>query len=451
MPLIASKANAAAGAFGFASLASADKYFVSWWSNGTETLAGRAVTTTPTNIFHIAQNGVSGVSKPGFYKFSSDGSVRTYHYNTNANWYGEYFDVVELDNGNIASVGEFVAANYNSPTLTIHNTTPAIVSSVSYTGTQHGSFRSVSKSAYQSNYVLCGGDFQLGGTSGRQGLFAVYDTTSNTFIGHNTLVRSSYVGETVVGIKQISDGTIYTITTGPASFLSTWEAFLSKWNASLQHQWSYYWSSGVQFDISDTAFDSSDSFYLCGYDYSTSPNVGYVMKATNNGSTPSISFVARLKNPTYAVEARGMTVDSNNNVYVAYSCGDNKSYLVKFNSSGTLQWQRSIQFDAGTYFTPGKIEVKNDVLYFCGYSLISSTWYSTIMAFPTDGSATGSWNVNGITVTYAVSTALSTHSASNGTLTSFTPTFPTRTSTNTSTGLSLVSYTPTSDGRSKIP
>lgn len=91
-----------------------------------------------------------------------------------------------------------------------------------------------------------------------------------------------------------------------------------------------------------------------------------------------------------------ISLDSSGNVYVlgAYTVGG-YLLLLKYNSSGTIQWARYISGVFGA-----SLEVKGSAMYISASS--SSTQF--VLKLPTDGSKTGTYTVGGVTITYAVDT-----------------------------------------------
>jgi hypothetical protein len=95
--------------------------------------------------------------------------------------------------------------------------------------------------------------------------------------------------------------------------------------------------------------------------------------------------------------------DSDGNIYVAgngYFGGySTEGFLAKYNSSGTLQWQRKIGASASAVRFES-LKVSGDDIYAVGgFNLNPSRGF--IACVPTDGSLTGTYSLHGQTVTYA--------------------------------------------------
>ena len=147
----------------------------------------------------------------------------------------------------------------------------------------------------------------------------------------------------------------------------------AKYNSSGILQWQRQLAS-TQGPGSSIAVDSLGNVYVCMFD-STTPAGGvncylYILKYNTSGV---IQWQRRWGNSSYHIYARSITVDSSGNVYV---CGEADIgfrnpgpnwLIVKFNSSGVAQWQRTLGESTGTINKPQSITVDNlDNVYVCG-------------------------------------------------------------------------------------
>lgn len=101
----------------------------------------------------------------------------------------------------------------------------------------------------------------------------------------------------------------------------------------------------------------------------------------------------------------GCCVDSSSNIYASFSIGPSNQYIVivKYNSSLTLQWARSIVVSGQSLQAYAIACNSTDVVFtFRGFG----TGY-TLMKIPSDGSKTGTYTVGGVTYVYGVETSLS--------------------------------------------
>jgi hypothetical protein len=143
-----------------------------------------------------------------------------------------------------------------------------------------------------------------------------------------------------------------------------------------------------------TAFgDSNDNAYAGGYSGSSS----WATKVNSSGTLQwSKSFGSGQQFPQKGA------VDSSGNVYWGHNDGT-KHYIIKLDSSGNVQWQRTIYGSAGTSNSGNPVIVSGNNMYitFSASDGFNVSGYTAIL--PTDGSKTGTYTVNGKTITYAAS------------------------------------------------
>lgn len=143
-----------------------------------------------------------------------------------------------------------------------------------------------------------------------------------------------------------------------------------------------------------TAFsDSNDNAYFGGYTDSGS----WATKLNSSGTLQwSKSFGSSQQFPKFG------TVDSSGNVYWGHNDGT-KHYIIKLDSSGNVQWQRTIYGAAGTSNSGHNMIVSGNNLYVTFSASDGSNVNGYAAILPTDGSKTGTYTVNGKTITYAAS------------------------------------------------
>jgi hypothetical protein len=262
-------------------------------------------------------------------------------------------------------------------------------------------------------------------------------------------------------------------------------AYLIKYNTSGVVQWQKIFGStsgSVGNNIRGMAVDSSGNIYTCGELYD--PTYSYGIQVVKFSSSPTITWQRKLYTG-YPVLSYGLCIalDSSNNVFVGGYTNNsgNKVEIVKYDTSGALQWNRRIS-GADMYCNAVAIDSSGNA-YFCGYADISGIgiifilkyntsgtiqWQRTIsngrscncqgatigsdgklyltgstapasgttylfnLVVPTDGTKTGTYTLNGYSYTYAASSftdAASTltdtttsHPLNNATSTAETPT-----------------------------
>ncbi|NBW19533.1 MAG: hypothetical protein EBR82_67325 [Caulobacteraceae bacterium] len=128
-----------------------------------------------------------------------------------------------------------------------------------------------------------------------------------------------------------------------------YQVFITKYNPSGVIQWQRYLGSARSGFGSGVAVDSSNNIYFTGY-IDELPPAGANLKASivakyNSSGTLQWQRILRDTVTTAGVYGNGIAVDSSSNVYVTgyYYNGANYDILLyKLNSSGTIQYQKSI-------------------------------------------------------------------------------------------------------------
>lgn len=337
-----------------------------------------------------------------------------------------------------------------------------------------------------------GSSFYAGGTINR-GVgtgddFAVvrFDSSGNIvwqkiLIGNDT--------DDVTGTSVDSSDNIYVSGYSPSS-TGTYRASLIKWNSSgtLQYQKEFHTSGGQNY-FATGVVAKGNNVYACGQ--GSSQFDAFVLNYSQSGD--SITWQKKLA-ASGSDSFQGITADSSENLYLAgftgsdftrglvakynssgtlqwqrkitqagsegtnfyevaidsssnvYALGDTnvsgarRLIIVKYNSSGTIQWQRTITQTGGEVRTPQSIAILGDVMYIGGITqAINSFFFARL---PTDGSLTGTYTVGGLSYTYAASSlteAAGDLSGSDNSLSLNTSTFTDGTPTHVNTTTSIAS------------
>ena len=157
------------------------------------------------------------------------------------------------------------------------------------------------------------------------------------------------------GIAVDSSGNVYVCGYGNNSSGNAIQS-ISKWNTSGTIQWQRTLTdaySSPDEGATSIAVDSSGNVYVCGYGNTSSSS--YVQSISKWNTSGTIQWQRTLTDAytTHLGFAYGITVDSSGNVYVC-GLGNNSSgktiqSISKWNTSGTIQWQRTL---TDTYSTP---------------------------------------------------------------------------------------------------
>lgn len=171
----------------------------------------------------------------------------------------------------------------------------------------------------------------------------------------------------------------------------------AKYNTSGTIQFQQQMSGTTQFY--SIKVDSSGNLYLVGIASSTANLI------TKLSGTPTITWQRTLTGSSGFV-LYDVAFDDDGNVYVS---GQTRSlipaggFLAKYDSSGTLQWQRTLTQTNDVRFV--KLNVYQNTIYVSGFSNNGTNNCPFAAKFPTDGSATGTYTLAGLSYTYAAGSA----------------------------------------------
>ena len=135
--------------------------------------------------------------------------------------------------------------------------------------------------------------------------------------------------------------------------------------------------------------DSSGNMYVCG-GYLGSGWAPRLIKLSTSGS---ISW-QRYASTSTGYILGGVVTDSEDNVY-AFNQSGSRCLIWKWNSSGTLQWERGLRTSNSSTFSAEELKCDgNDNLYLIGYAVVtpSSRYHSIVAKFKSDGSITGTYS-----------------------------------------------------------
>ena len=257
------------------------------------------------------------------------------------------------------------------------------------------------------------------GNSGRSGI--TVDSSNNLFMtlgfgggAYKSIAKLNSNGEYQWLSTSVGDGTNY-IGAGPITTDSSgnvyWggdiqgynNALICKLNSSGTIQWTYLFSNGATATVTyvqGIRVDSSGNVYVLlrrssgGYDGGTS----YLIKLNSSGSIVwQVAMAGATLSPIKFFDCYGLGIDSFNNLYVCGSVqrsGATSAYtsmLIKFNSSGTVQWQKYIELGAIYSGSAYCLFVDaNDNIFIGGYmDSISFSGYSYVAKVSSSGTFLG--------------------------------------------------------------
>ena len=168
----------------------------------------------------------------------------------------------------------------------------------------------------------------LGGTSGESGYKVGVDSSGNVYVVGFTLSAGAGSRDLIVA-KYNSSGTI-------------------QWQRTLG-------GSSIEYG-NDIVVDSSDNVYVCGYTNSSGAG-NYDLLVAKYNSSGTIQW-QRTIGGTGKDYGHGIDIDSSGNIYVtggttSVGSGNRSTLTMKLNSSGTPQWQRTLYGSSTTEFFAG--------------------------------------------------------------------------------------------------
>jgi len=214
---------------------------------------------------------------------------------------------------------------------------------------------------------------------------------------------------------------------------------IAKYNSSGTLQWQV--SVGASTTTGNSiAVDSSGNVFTVGYSNNTGVDTAQLLKYNTSG----VLQWQRTLGSSRASYAFGICTDATGNVYF---CGytntqfnSNDALIAKYNSSGSIQWQRTLSTSASDEFL--SIVVSGDNLFVCGDTAKTGTVDFLFACLPIDGTKTGTYTVGGNSYTYAASSLTDSAgglSSSTSSLTDAATTRTAATSTLTNTATTLTS------------
>jgi uncharacterized delta-60 repeat protein len=243
-----------------------------------------------------------------------------------------------------------------------------------------------------------------------------------------------------------SSGNVYVFGDTESTGAGGIDFLLAKYNSSGTIQWQRVLGGSGTEQGNGIAVDSSGNVYVIGNTASTGAGGNDFLLAKYN-SSGTIQW-QRVLGDTGTEVGYSVAFDSSDNIYVAgytnsTGAGGIDFLLAKYNSSGTIQWQRVLGGSGSDYGRSITID-SSDNIYVVGYtgSVGAGSDDLLIAKLPSDGSLAGTYVLDGVNIVYAASAltgATSTLTAATSTLTGATSTLNAETSTLTGATPSLTS------------
>jgi hypothetical protein len=273
-----------------------------------------------------------------------------------------------------------------------------------------------SANVYVTGYVRRG--------AARDIFIAKYDT-SGTIQWQRTLESAfNSVGDVGTGVAIDSSGNVHISGySPPTEFSAEYQAYIIKYDTSGSLQWQRKLHGAAKDFTYGVAVDSSSNVYVVGESDYLSPNGisrGLIAKYNSSGT---IQWQRSLGNATAQSRINSIAVDSSANLFI---CGTTSivvgtMQIAKYDTSGTIQFQRNLT--NGTTIDGYSIALYSNNIYVSGRIRASSNNDFFIAKLPNDGSLTGTYTLDSNVIIYAATTntdAASTLTAGTASLTNAT-------------------------------
>jgi len=327
----------------------------------------------------------------------------------------EFFQGMAIDDsGNIYAVGS--TASYESGTsayIVKYNSSGAVQWQRALYSTSTIDLRKVAVDSSSSNIYAVG--FTSALSSGGNDVFICKYSVSGVLQWQRRLGGTS--NDDGSGIALDGSDNVY-IQYQHSSGQGGYDLGIAKYNSSGVIQWQRSLGGTSNESGAGLAIDSSDNIYIPAMTVSEGQG-SYDAGVAKYNSSGAIQW-QRIIGGTGSDNVSDLAVDSSGNVYVfgttlSAGAGSQDTLIVKYNSSGVVQWQRS--FGTTSYEYAGGIAVdSSNNLYFGGRSNVTGNYDSFIVKVPSDGSLTGTYG-NFVYASTSLTTATSTLTDAASTLT----------------------------------
>lgn len=205
------------------------------------------------------------------------------------------------------------------------------------------------------NIYTCGNVKWNGNTTGYPQIMKWDSTGAKVWdYAFTTTVQSN--GGTFKSVRVGSDGFIYAVGAIYDTANTDPNLFVVKFNSSGALQWQKRLSEGTnmgQSSESQMSLDSSNNLYIsCQTQTATGQlYTGIVLKYNSSGT---LQWQRRLSYSGGDVYPRGVAISADGNILIGNSVSNYGQVIVAYNSSGTIQWQQRWQFKNGSLNTEVK-------------------------------------------------------------------------------------------------
>lgn len=443
MPTIITRGAASAQGFGaFASLGAS--YFIGLLAPSSSTLAGSGIATDSSNNIYVIGSDYSGANASILlYKYNSSGVIQWQKKLSNSA--ADYGNAIAIDNSdNIYICGQVDISGSNDFFIAKYNSSGAVQWQRRLYGSSTDAAQKIDTDSSGNVYVIGYSTF-----TNNDVFLAKYNSS-----GAIQWQRRFYGTQYSIGYGITLDSSNNVYITGTGSFLTSGfnqnKIILAKYDTSGSLIWQYKLGPTTNNSNENgysVATDSSGNIYLA---CDAQPAAGGKMQVAKYDSSGNIQWQRSL-GPSSDARFASVATDSSSNAYFCGSIYDGTSYvtaIAKYDSSGNIQWQRKLTSSVGGTLTSnfgGSIFIDN-LGNVCVSGYLNGTdgiGRSMVLKLPNDGSKTGTYTLGGITVAYAASSYTDVATTYTSTATTQTSTTPSLTDAATTLTESTTTYTAT--------
>jgi uncharacterized delta-60 repeat protein len=263
-----------------------------------------------------------------------------------------------------------------------------------------------------SNNVYVTGYTSSTGAGGSDELIAKYNS-SGTIQWQRTLGGTNT--DQARSIKTDSSNNIYILGRTRSTGAGSYDFLIAKYNSSGTIQWQRTFGGASTEDGRSIKIDSSNNIYVFGDTYSTGAGGSDVLLAKYDSS--GIIQWQRTFGGVNNEFGYSVGADSSNNIYIVGSTesegeGSLDILIAKYDSSGTIQWQRTMGGLSSDYANSVAVDL-GDNLYIFGTTNSAGAGMSDslIAKIPNNGGLTGTYILNGVNIVYSASSLTSSTSS----------------------------------------
>lgn len=356
-------------------------------SNLNQTLSSEAVATDSSgNIYVAGYSGAEG-DKSYIVKFDSSGTLLFKHKLT---------DMYSVNDLKIDSSGNILFCGYSAA---FEGVVIKLQSNLNISWQ-----RKIGTAVVRTLNLDSSNNLYIAGTwSGNGGYGLKLDTSGTSQLG---VQLNAGTTSAIEGMTTDSSGNIF-VTGHYWANTDRHDLYLSKLNSSGTVQWSRILRLPNQAKEDygrNLKCDSSGNVYIIGTIGGVSNN--YDTGLIKYDTSGNLQWQRRITSGRDMQESYEIEIDSSSNVYIAFkndpTSGANDAFLLKYNSSGTLQWQRAFSNNTEDYSARIALDQNNNpVIAFAVDN--SGTRQVFVLGYPADGSKTGNYTVGSQTVNISAS------------------------------------------------